>query len=126
MGQRTTDWALQVAIGTALGLVLGISIGWLLWPVTYTNTSPDMLREDYRDDYVLMIATAYQVDEDLKEARSRLAVLNAHRPAAPVVDLAERLIENGGREEDLRRLARLARALGATNPALRPYMRGQP
>jgi hypothetical protein len=90
--------------------------------VTYTNTSPAALREDHRDDYVLMIAAAYEVEQDLQEARSRLELLNPDEPAAPVLDLAERLIENGGKEEDITRLAHLAQALSETNPILAPYL----
>ncbi|MGD2104442.1 MAG: hypothetical protein PVJ55_04915 [Anaerolineae bacterium] len=125
MGQRVTEWVVQAAVSAALGLILGITIGWLLWPVTYTNTSPAVLREDYHDDYVLMIAAAYQVDQDLQEARSRLELLDAATPATPVVELARKLIEDGGGEEDITRLTRLARALGAMNPALAPYLEGE-
>lgn len=97
-------------------------IGWRLWPVTYTNTSPTALREDYRDEYVLMIATAYEVEGDQKRARERLALLDSEEPSAPVVRLGQRLIEQGGSEEDIARLARLARALDATTPTLMPYL----
>jgi hypothetical protein len=109
-------------MGIAVGLALGVAIGWWLWPVTYTNTSPAALREDYRDDYILMTATAYEVGGDLEQARSRLERLNPEQPSAPVIDLAERLVGADGSEEEIARLARLAEALGATDPALAPYL----
>lgn len=99
-----------------------MAIGWWLWPVTYTNTSPSALREDYRDEYVLMVATAYEVDGDRGRARERLALLDSGEPSAPVVGLAQRLIAQGGSEEDIVRLARLAQALDATTPTLMPYL----
>ena len=99
-----------------------MAIGWWLWPVTYTNTSPSALREDYRDEYVLMVATAYEVDGDRGRARERLALLDSGEPSAPVVGLAQRLIDQGGSEEDIARLARLAQALDATTPTLMPYL----
>lgn len=99
-----------------------MAIGWWLWPVTYTNTSPSALREDYRDEYVLMIATAYEVEGDGEKARERLALLDSDEPSAPVVGLAQRLIEQRGSEEDIVRLARLAQAFDATTPALMPYL----
>jgi hypothetical protein len=111
-------------MGVAVGLALGVVIGWWLWPVTYTNTSPAALREDYRDDYILMTATAYEVQRDLEQARSRLERLNPEEPTAPVIDLAERLMAAGGSEAQIARLARLAQALGATDPALAPYLEG--
>jgi hypothetical protein len=118
MGEQTRPWITRAAIGIAVGLVLGIAIGWWIWPVTYTNTSPAALRDDYRDDYILMTATAYEAGQDLEWARSRLARLNPEEPAVPVIDLAGRLIEADGSQEDIARLVRLARALGVTDPAL--------
>jgi hypothetical protein len=117
-------WIGRAAIGIAVGLALGITIGWWIWPVTYTNTSPDALRDDYRDDYVLMTAMAHELDRDLGQARSRLERLDSEEPAAPVVDLAARLIAADGSRAEIARLARLAKALGVTDPALAPYLEG--
>jgi len=116
----------QVFVGLAVGLALGFAIGWGLWPVQYTNTKPAVLRQDYRDDYVLMIAAAYEVEGDLQLARERLALLDPQEPAKPVVELAERLIESNGNTEEIARLARLAWALRAVTPELVPYLENQP
>jgi len=109
-----------------VGLMLGFAIGWWLWPVQYTNTAPDVLRQDYRDDYVVMIATAYEVDGDLEQAREWLTLLDPDEPAAPVVELAQRLVEVGGGAEDIARLVRLAWAVGTLPPELTPYLEDQP
>ncbi|MFW6135468.1 MAG: hypothetical protein ACOC7N_01455 [Chloroflexota bacterium] len=122
MAQPAPQWITRAVMGIAVGAALGVAIGWWLWPVTYTNTSPDVLRDDYRDEYVLMIATAYEVEGDREQARERLALLDPEEPAVHVVGLAERLIEQGGSEEDIVRLARLAQALDVTAPALMPYL----
>ena len=122
MTRRARQWITWTAIGIAVGGAIGVAIGWWLWPVTYTNTSPTALREDYRDEYVLMTATAYEVEGDRERARERLALLDSEEPSAPVVGLAQRLIEQGGSEEDIARLARLAQALDATTPTLRSYL----
>lgn len=112
-------------MGLAAGLALGLVIGWL-WPVQYTNTAPSVLRQDYRDDYVVMVASAYEIEGDPERARERLALLDAEEPAAPVVELGERLVEAGGGAEDIVRLARLAWALKAITPTLVPYLEGGP
>jgi hypothetical protein len=125
MQERAASWFRQALIGLVLGLALGFAVGWWLWPVTYTNTSPAALRQDYRDDYVLMVAAAYDVEGNLQKARSRLKRLNPEEPAAPAQELAEKLIERGGQETDIVRLARLVQALGVTDPLLTPYLEGQ-
>jgi len=117
---------MQAAVAVAVGLALGFAVGWWLWPVQYTNTAPAVLRQDYRDDYIVMVATAYEVERDLEQARERLKLLNPEEPAVSVTELAERLIEADGSSEDIARLARLAWALGATAPTLIPYLEGPP
>ena len=126
MNKRVWKWSVRAAAGVAVGLALGFAIGWWLWPVQYTNTAPAVLRQDYHDDYVVMVAIAYEVEEDLERARERLELLDLEEPAAPVVELAERLVEAGGSAEDVTRLARLAWALGATTSTLIPYLEGPP
>jgi len=115
----------RIVVGIAAGLALGLAIGWL-WPVRYTNTAPAALRQDYRDDYVVMVAATYEIEGDPDRARERLALLDAEEPAAPVVELAERLVEAGGSVDDIARLARLAWALKATTPTLVPYLGEEP
>lgn len=111
--QQKRHWIVAAAAGVVIGGALGLIIGWWLWPVTYTNTSPAVLREDFRDEYILIIATAYEIEGDLGRARQRLAQLNPDQPAAPLLELEERLVRQGGRDHDVLRLARLADALGA-------------
>lgn len=103
-----------------MGIALGIVVGWWLWPITYTNTSPASLRQDHRDDYVLMTAASYQLDQDLDAARARLVILDSQDPAAPVLELNEKLVIEGGSEDDIARLSELARALGVTESSLAP------
>lgn len=113
-------------VGLALGIALGLLVGWVLWPVQYTNTAPVQLRQDYRDDYILMVAAAYQVEQNADAARERLARLDPERPTRPLVELTETLIARGGRPGDISMLVRLAEALGATTPAMEPYRGGTP
>lgn len=107
----------KVGIAAALGLIagagLGVAIGWWLWPVEYVNTAPDTLRRDYRDEYILMTATAYEVDGNLARATERLLLLNPTDPAAPVRELAERLAAAGGAPADIARLNNLLAALSS-------------
>ncbi len=126
MRERAQRWVMQATAGAVVGLAMGLAVGWWLWPVQYTNTAPAVLRQDYRDDYVVMVAAAYEVEGDLGQARERLILLDPEEPAAPVTELAERLVEASGSVQDITRLARLAWALGAITPTLTPYLEGQP
>ena len=117
---------IQVIIGAVVGLSVGFAAGYWFWPVEYTNTAPTVLRQDYHNDYVVMVATAYEVEGDLERARERLKLLDPEEPAAPVVELAERLVEAGSDTDDITRLVRLAWALDATTSTLIPYLEGPP
>lgn len=116
---------LLASAGLAAGVALGLLIGWVLWPVQYTNTAPAQLRQDYRDEYILMVAAAYQVERDREAAQARLALLDPEAPARPAVELAERLIAEGGRPTDIRMLVRLADDLGAATAPMAPYLEGE-
>ncbi|MCP4538901.1 MAG: AtpZ/AtpI family protein [Chloroflexi bacterium] len=123
---RLPKWVMRIALSVAVGLALGFAIGWWLWPVEYTNTAPNVLRRDYRDDYILMVATAYEIEgRDVEKAQKRLELLDPVDPTIPVIELAERLVAVGGSVEDITRLDRLAQALGSLPSTLTPYMEDQ-
>jgi hypothetical protein len=58
-----------------VGVALGLLISWWLWPVEYTDVSPDTLRPAHRLEYIVLIAQAYKHDGDLRRAQIRLAAL---------------------------------------------------
>jgi hypothetical protein len=116
-------WLLPLAV-FAVGVGLGLLVGWVLWPVQYYDTAPADLQADYRDEYVRLVALTYDVTGDLTAARRRLARLDADEPSAPLVDLTERLIDRGAAPEIIRPLAVLARDLGAETPPMAPYLEG--
>ena len=118
-------WIIHAVGGVAVGLALGFGIGWGVWP-RESAPSPAKLRWDYQENYVIMIATAYEVEGDLDLARERLASLDPQNPAAPVVRLGERLVAAGADTEDITHLARLAWDMGAITPPLEPYLGGRP
>jgi hypothetical protein len=124
--RRLPTGVIRFILGVAMGLAVGFAVGWWLWPVEYTNTAPPVLRRDYRDDYVLMTATAYAVGGDLEQARERLQLLDPADPVAPVIELSERIVAAGGSAEDVTRLTNLAWALGPLPQTPTPYLENQP
>jgi len=104
-----------------MGAALGLALGWLVWPIQYTEANPAVLREEYRRDYALMIATIYAADGDLAAAQQRLSHLGADN-LDYLLDLTAELVVAGEDEALIRPLARLSADLDLTSPALIPYL----
>jgi hypothetical protein len=101
----------RILIAAALGLSVGLLYGWLIQPVTYVETTPDSLRADFRVDYVLMVAEAYNGPQTLDTAQRRLASLGP-QPALEIVQQAQDYAKkNHFSNEDLQRLSTLAKGL---------------
>ena len=60
-----------LVLGVVLGLVLGLIIGWGLWPVQWTDGTPEVLREDLQEDYLRMAIESYTRTGDLDTAVRR-------------------------------------------------------
>ena len=55
-----------------LGLWPGLAYGWVIQPVSAADNPLSAIRQDYKSDYVLMVAEVYHKDGDLKLAIQRL------------------------------------------------------
>jgi hypothetical protein len=53
------DRRAMLILGVILGLLLGLIIGWGLWPVQWTNATPEVLRTDLQQDYMRMTIDSY-------------------------------------------------------------------
>jgi hypothetical protein len=87
-----------------VGVALGLAYGWIVSPVKYVDTSPDTLRIDYKTDYVLMVAEAYQNENDLGLAVRRLALLGNLSPAEVVEQAIQFAQKYGYAEADITRM----------------------
>ncbi len=108
-------------ITLALGVALGLYLGWVALPVQYVDTAPDTLRQADRDEVILMIAVAYAGDANIEIARARFRRLGLADPGPAIVQTAQRALVAGAPESDLRALARLAAAFNTFSPLLDPY-----
>lgn len=68
-----------VALG--IGIAAGLVYGWVVAPVQYVDVTPNILREDYRADYVMMVAEAHQGEQNPEASARRLALLGSEPPA---------------------------------------------
>ncbi|MFP3853619.1 MAG: hypothetical protein ACLFWD_04905 [Anaerolineales bacterium] len=104
---RSRQWLL---VGIVLGLSAGLLYGWLLQPVEFVDTTPDSLRQDFKTDYVLMVAEAYQQEEDLAQAERRLARLGPQPPIEKIERALEFAENNRFSGSDIELLEALAAA----------------
>jgi hypothetical protein len=92
------------------GAALGLSYGWYVSPVEYVDTSPETLKIDFKTDYVLMAAEAYQQEGNLGAAVQQLSVLGGSSPE-DTVHRALLFAEPRYTDADLARLRALYQAL---------------
>jgi len=95
---------ITLGAGVILGLAVGLLVGWVIWPTSYYNATPNMLRQDFRDDYLAWVARQYAANGDLAQAQERLGVTYwDESPSAILMQVAQ---ERGGQDsQDLETLA---------------------
>ena len=98
----------RLLLGLTLGLTIGLLYGWIIRPIEYVDTAPASLRQDYRADFVLMIAEAYSLEGDLELARERLASLGSQPPIDYVITAIDFGVEAEFTQNDLQTLNQLA------------------
>jgi len=71
--QENKVWV-ALAGGVVVGLLLGLAVGWWLWPINIERAAPAHLRTDFQNYYLLWVAREYQTTGDLELARDKLGV----------------------------------------------------
>jgi hypothetical protein len=98
-------------IAILLGVIFGLTYGWVINPVKYVDTSPDTLRSDYKVDYVLMVAEVYHADGDIVRAVQRLAIFGDPDPLNMVQDVILQANQFGYSADDVELLMKLDQVL---------------
>jgi hypothetical protein len=113
---KSRPWLLNGSVfllGTVFGLVV---LGWIVWPVQYVDTTPEMLRSDLQLDYLRMAVDSYFITGDATLARSRYEALGKNN-----LELLSQLRDDGRTDpERLRMFEILVAGLyvpGAETPA---------
>ena len=94
-----------------IGLGVGLFYGWVVNPIEYVDTAPASLRNDYRADYVLMVAETYQAENNITLARQRLAFLGEASPESIVQQAMDFAVQANYAPSDLGLLRDLSDAL---------------
>ena len=117
--RRTVAW---LVLGFLIGAGIGLFLGWVAWPLEFSETDPADMDERFQVDYTLMIAAAYSDDMDLSEAGSRLSRLAKDDAGRWVLGMAVDYILNGESEADILKLVILANDMGQYSPIMDPYL----
>jgi hypothetical protein len=111
----SSNW-IKIFIAMLIGIALGLVYGWVIAPVEYVDVTPNILREDYRADYVLMVAEAHQNEQDPEIAARRLAILGSESPGQIVATSLNYATNNGFTENEILLLQGLLTAMQTYQP----------
>ena len=75
MAGKTRQAPLYLLTGLIIGLALGLLIGYRILPVQFFDITPSSLQQDYKPEYLAMVALAYEADQDIGRAQSRIRQL---------------------------------------------------
>lgn len=86
---RGRQW-MELALGVLLGLSIGLAVSWWLAPNASIDLSPAALRSDSKDEFRLLVSSAYDATGDLGRAQARLALLQDADMVRSLIDQALR------------------------------------
>jgi hypothetical protein len=107
---------IKIIIALAIGIAIGLIYGWVISPIEYVDITPNLLRQDYQVDYVLMTAEAYQNDFDSETAARRLAILGSASPATLTANALQYAIQNNFTQTEIQHLQTLLTAMQTYTP----------
>jgi hypothetical protein len=102
---------------------MGLIYSWVISPVEYVDAPPYALRADFKDEYRALVAAAYLYSGDILRAEDRLVQLKDDNTSQSLALQAQRALEEGHPEGEVRALGILAMALGQ---GLTPMASGSP
>ncbi len=109
-------WWVVPVISFLVGLLIGWwVIGWLLWPVNWTNALPADLRATERDAYLSMVAESYAASRNANVARERLSSFSAQELSQYLANLQSMAAANPQQASQVQALVDL---VGPARPAV--------
>ncbi len=117
-GSKSALIAILIAAagGLAAGVVIGLAVGWIVWPLKVTDLDVGDLKSSSQNDYIVMTASAFAFDQDLARAEARLDLLREANIVRRLSLLAKQMASND--ETQASYVASLAVALGAQDDVL--------
>ena len=110
-----SSW-IRIILAAIAGIALGLVYGWVIDPVEYVDVTPNILRADFRADYVMMVAEAHQSEQDLETSAKRLAMLGSESPAQIVTSTLGYAKKNNFTQNEIDLLQELLTAMQTYQP----------
>ncbi len=102
---------LPLILALLIGFGIGLAYSWLISPVKYVDASPALLRDDFKDQYRIVIAASYASAHDLERARARLNLLGDADSIGALSAQAQRMVGSSESDKNKQLLALLANDL---------------
>jgi len=109
---------ISLILGLLLGLGAGVTYSWVINPLSYNETTPNSLREGYRQEYLRLTALSFTRSGDLERARERLSSFDGPDLPGELGRLAQTSLANDRPVMEARALAQLAAALANPSAAV--------
>lgn len=93
--RRFPWWLLLVLLALLLGLGTGLGYAWVISPLNLTNSSPNLLRNDFKDQFRSVIAASYAATGNLPRAQARLSLLDDEDVIEALNAQAQRVTASG-------------------------------
>jgi hypothetical protein len=111
----------SLLFGLITGGIIGLILGWNVFPVEYINGPASSLSQRSKDDYTVMVAAGYLVDRDMQSVVERLRLLDVDDIPGHVQETTERYISRSRSIDDIRNLVALSEAMGRLTEIMRDY-----
>ena len=122
LGSLSMTGIANLLAGLLVGVLAALYFAWRVMPLQIVDNQPRSLAPAFREDFVLLVAETFAIEQDVERARTRLASLAGAEGPAEVVQQTEKMMVTGAASNDLKFMVRLAAALGVATPAMQIYL----
>lgn len=112
---------LSLVVGIGAGVLLGLYLGWVQFPVEFVDSPMNLLAQRYQDEYTVMVAAGFVADRDIDGALARLKPLGVQNVPEYVQEVTERFITTSRGLDDIRKLVALSEGLGRFTPIMESF-----
>ncbi|RLT45692.1 MAG: hypothetical protein DWI63_01730 [Chloroflexi bacterium] len=122
LGSLSVTGITNLLAGLLVGVLAALYFAWQVMPLQIVDNQPRSLAPAFREDFVLLVAETFAIEQDVERARTRLASLAGASGPAVVAQQTEKMMVTGAGSSDVKFMAQLAAALGVATPAMQNYL----